>query len=310
MAKINRFVCATEFANTGIGDCPIVPKHIVGAFIVPKDFEITAADAVTLKTFLEDKAAATLQKERILPLHNFVGVEDGSEDLVETTLGYGGISVTREGNYNFTYQIGQGGLCLQKALRKFNNRPVRVLLYDANGMLFGMKSENVVKGIPVELFYAMPMKLSDGSAETAFHVRLVIKPAYLNENLSYIATAPDGFMLQEIEGLMDVQLEVASRTASAIQVKGFAGCGTINVLKDYATEFNEGVTPEARWSLLDPSTGTAITPTSISVNTEGVATITLASDVDVIINLASSAVLATDGIIGFEGKPVLSLKTI
>lgn len=304
MAKLNRFVCAADFANTGIGDCPIIPMHIVGMFIVPKGFEITSANAVDLKTTLEEAAAKNLRKERILPIHHFVGVEDGSEDPTENTLGYGGISITREGNYDLTFQLGKGGMCLQKALRKYNKRPLSVLLYDADGMLFGAKSGDVMKGIPVELFYASPMKLSDGSTETSFHLRLVFKPNYFNENLAYIATQGEGFMLQEIEGLMDVELELVDRTLGVIQLKGFAGCGTVDVLKEYASELSD----EANWTAIDPDNGSVVTITSVAVNASGVATITLTDDVDAVINLADVSTLTTAGVIGYEGRPLVSLK--
>ena len=306
MAKFDRFVCAAEFANTGIGDCPIIPKHIVGMFIVPKDFEISISDAAALKKTLEDSVIEKLPKDRVLPVHGFVGVEDNSEDLVENTLGYGGISIIREGNYNLTFRLGKGGLSLQKALRKHNNKPMRVLLYDAGGMLFGVRNGSVMTGIPVDLFYATPMKLSDGSSEeTSFSLRLVIKPVYLNDNLSYISTANEGFMLQEIEGLLDVHFTELSRALGVIKLEGFAAFGTINVFKEYATEL--GVV--TAWIATSVADGTANVITSVAINDEGVATVTLTDDVDTNINLVDVTALGLLGVTGYEGRSCVSLKT-
>lgn len=302
MAELNRMVCASDFANTGVGDCPLIPKHIIGMFIVPKDFVLTESDLEDLKTSLEDATKANSQNERILPVHNFVGMEDNSEDLVEETLGYGGISVIREGRYNLTFQLGQGGLCLLNSLRKFNGRPVRVLLYDAAGVLYGYKDGSTIKGIPVELFYALPFTFSDGSGTTtAFRIRLVIDPSYLNDNLAFVATSGEGFLLQEIEGLLDIRLEETTGSANPVlKIKGFAGCGSQNVLKDYATELAD----EGMWVATNPATGAPVVITSVAINDDGIATVTLDSASDVRLSLVGVTALEAAGVVGYESRPI------
>lgn len=303
MAELNRTVCAVDFANTGIGDCPLVPKHIVGMFIVPKDFELTQAQLADLKNSLDDAANENNPSDRILPVHGFVGIEDNTEDVGTETLGYGGIAVINEGRYDLTFRMGQGGLCLLSSLRKLNGRPVRVLLYDADGVLYGVRDGSTMKGIPVELFYALPFTLSDGSGTTtSFRVRLVIAPEYLNDNLAFVATRPDGFLLQEVEGLLDIKFSLAPGSSNpVVQLTGYAGCGSQNVLQDYSSELGD----VDMWIATNSQTGADIDITSVSINSSGVATITLDSAAPARISLVDVTALSDAGVVGYESRPIL-----
>lgn len=304
MANLNRTICVTGGANTGVGECPLIPKNIIGMFIVPNNLELTPAQIATLQTTLQGLAANDVPANRIYPVHNFVGLTDNTGELVTETLGYGGIAPITEGKYDWTFRISRGGICLQKALRKFNNKSVRVLFYDASYVLYGtMKGANLM-GIPLEMFYALPWTLSDGSGTTAgFNVRVVFDPIYFNDNLGYVETSEEGFLLSEIEGIKEINLvEIAPSAKPVMVIQALAGCGGENLFSLYSTELSE----VALWDVTNATTGATIAITSVAANAGAEAfTVTIPATVDPVnVKLAPISELEAAGIEGYESKTI------
>ena len=299
--SFNKIKCTENFANTGIGECDLVPKHIVGMFLVPESFEIKTDD--NIKEVLQDATEEDKPQDRIYPIHGFVEVEDNTDDAEEQTFGYGGRSISREGLYDWSFRFEKGGVCLNNRLRRYNNANVRVILIDADGFLFGRKVDGNLKGIPLELFYVPPFGLSDGDSETTrFRVRIVFKPKYLNENMAFIDTEDEGFFPEDIKGLQEISFALAGTpSASSIAVKAVASCGAENVLETFETELAD----DSLWKVTDLSDGSDVTITSVAI-AGGVATITPDSTFpsDVTINLDSVSALDAKGIVGYEGKPL------
>jgi len=302
MSNLNRTICVAGGANTGLGECPLIPKNIIGMFIVPNNFELTPAQIATIQVSLQTAAANDSPASRIYPVHNFVGLTDNTGELVTETLGYGGIAPITEGKYDWTFRISRGGLCLQKALRKFNNKPARVLFYDASYVLYGAMSGANLIGIPLEMFYALPWTLSDGSGTTAgFNVRVVFDPIYFNDNLGYVETADDGFLLSEIQGIKEVNLvETVASAKPIIVVQALAGCGGENLYDLYSTELAD----EALWVATNANTGAVIAITSVAAAAATKAfTVTIAATVDPVnLKLAAISLLEAAGMEGYESK--------
>lgn len=304
MGVINRTICVTGGGNTGVGDCPLIPRHIIGFFIVPSNYSITPTEALALQTTLQNDANNDLPSQRIYPVHGLVGLTDNTGELVTETLGYGGIAAITEGKYDWTFRLGRGGVCLQQQLRKYNGKSLSVLLYDNNYVLYGTLVNGNLAGIPLELFYALPFTLSDGSGTTtAFNVRMVMDPTYLNDNLAYLETREDGFLLSTITGLQDIKLvEAAGSAKPVIVVQALAGCGNENLYDLYSDELSE----VALWTVVNANSGEEIAITSVATNdaVKGF-TITIPATADpVIVSLAPVSELETAGIIGYEGRPL------
>lgn len=303
MAKLNLTVCAKNFGNTGIADCPLIPKHIVGMFIVDQSFRITATNALTLGTYLTTSAKADDRKDRIFPIHNFAEIEDGSEDLVTEELGYGGMNVIREGVYDFTFRLGSGDACLQRSLRTFNNRPQWVILYDADGNMFGRNVNGEFAGIPLKFFYAKPFTISDGSGTTtSFNIQITMDPKYLNDDLSFIVTSNETFMLESIQGLIDIFLTKSTgSTLAAVAVTNVNACLGFNFFDEYASE----MAAPGMWVVTNMDDGSTMTPSGVVI-ANGVATLAFAGNADPLkIDLAAPSVLEGGGVVGFEGHPVV-----
>lgn len=300
MAVLNQIVCADAFGNTGFGNCALIPKNITGVIIVPKSFEITAANAATLQTYLETAAQNNSSALRIFPVHGFVGATNNSEELVTQTFGYGGIAAVREGKYNWLFQYYQGGICLLQGLRKFNGTQKSVILIDADNVLYGMKRNGNFAGVPWEMFYAQPWGLNDGANVTNFGLQLVIDPKYLNDQLAYIEAK---FPLTEIQGLQNVNLSlVAAATATTFNVKAVTCSGD-----DLFDLFSSDLADASAWSVVSKADGSAESIDSVAANAATKSwTITLdpARTDDSVVNLASVSALVGLGVEGFEGVPL------
>lgn len=300
--NINQIACVQGGSNTGYGECFLNFGTIAGAFLVPKGFEITPAQAQDLQQTLQDAAFAADPKERIYPIHSFEQVTNNSEDKTIQTLGYGGKYPVREGDIDWTFQFIQGGLCLLKALRKFNGAGKQVLFYDSNGVLFGQKIGENLAGIPLQFFWANPWTPNDGSNATIFAIQFVFKPKYVNDDLGFLKS---DFDLGQIQGLQNVVLSVLSGAAPAPVVGATTGCDGTNLYGMFAAE----LAVVGNWKASNGATGADLTITSVAedANANGWTVTVDAVDADypaaggtIILQLADPQTLAAAGVTGFE----------
>lgn len=298
MSIINQYLCASLFGNTGIGACSLIPKEIKGMFIVPRNFVITQANADNLQSFLEDAATADLATQRIFPVHNFVGITDDSEEPVRETLGYGGNATLRQGNYSWTMRFLDGGLCLLTQLQRFNQQPIAVLFYDADGVIYGRRTAGGLAGIPVIDFNANKWTPSDGSVLAGFTITVEFDSRYLNQELAFLKD--DTVDLTDISGLQPVHLQAVSATAGSVTVQALAGCGGENLYDLYSTQ----LAAPALWVAIGTN-GTVQTIDAV-VAVPGSKAFTLSFEpvrtVPTNLNLASVSELDTAGVSGFEGQ--------
>lgn len=300
MSIINQYLCSALFGNTGIGQCSLIPKEIKGFFIVPRNFVITQANADALQSYLETAAANDLPTERIYPVHNLVGITDNSEEPVRETLGYGGNATLRQGNYSWTFRFLDGGLCLLRSLQRFNQQPVSILFYDADGVLFGRKVSTGLAGVPVIDFNANKWTPSDGSVIAGFTVTIEMDSRYLNQDLAVIQD--ENVDLTSILGLQTAMLNVTAASASSVTVQVMAACGGVNLYDLYAAQLAD----ETVWTAVGVSgaaqtiSAVAGVPASKSFTLTFTPTRTEATN----LNLVQVSDLETAGINGFEGQQV------
>ena len=298
MSIINQYHCAALFGNTGVGPCSLIPKEIKGMFIVPRDFVITQANADNLQEYLEEAAIEDLPSQRIYPVHNFVGITDDSEEPVRETLGYGGNATLRQGNYSWTLRFLDGGLCLLIQLQRFNQQPVAVLWYDADGIIFGRRTSAGLAGVPVIDFNANKWTPSDGSVVAGFTVTVEFDSRHLNQDLAFLKD--DTVDLSDIRGLQSVALNPLSATATDITVQALAGCGGDNLYDLYSAQ----LAAPNMWTAIDTSGVVQVIDAVAAV--PGSKAFTLSFDPNRLsptnLNLAAVSVLDAAGISGFEGQ--------
>jgi hypothetical protein len=309
MSILNNIKCAGAGANTGISECFLDIKNIVGGAIVPNDFELSAAQlasADTIMAALEADVNEDLPADRVYPLPEIVGVTDNTEDPVSQTLGYGDPVIVREGKYNFAYQFVRGGFCVNKALRKFNKKAVKVILWDANGVIYGtITTDKGLAGIPLTQFYARPPKINDGSNVTAYIYQITFSPNYLADDVAFVEVPLS--QLQALNGLQNIALSpAAARATNVMKIKAFSGCEGLDLYDEYSTE----LASSALWNVT--LNGANITLTSVVVDANLKAwTITMdATDPDYnvsgpfVVKLAAVSALSAAGVEGYESIPV------
>lgn len=307
---LNYFPCSLIGGNTGFGNCTIDIKNIVGAIIVPHGVSFSQAQTLTPAAFITALQAMTLavQAGRAYPIKNFEEIKDNSEAPVEDKLGYGGRGITREGYFDWSFQILKGGFCLSKALRAFNGQNVDVFFVDANNLVFGIKntiSTGVVTfiGINQAYVYQNPFKINDGAKLTQYIQKFVFKPDFI-DRFGGMQLAPGDF--DQINGLQNVYLSTGgARVANVSKWKGNFSCGGASLGVTYGALIT-GALVVAR----DSVSGNVVAATS---NTYDAATDTYTLTLNtadanyvagnpVIISLADALTLNTAGILAVESN--------
>lgn len=305
---LNELDCLILNGNTGYGPCYLDFKALGGGFIVPAGREYTPDETATPEAFLAALAAdakADLPADRVYPLGKVFNFTDGSEEPNIQTGSLGDKVITREGDYDWTYQFIDGGFCLLKSLRKFNGTKRSVIFYDINGVLAGTKSGVNMKGIP-SMYYSAPFKIADGSNVSVYSSRFIHKPAYLNDNPAFVrSTLAD---IEAIVGLQDVAIELVSRTANVIKFRLKTACGSVNLYSTLSAELADAANYVAK-----TVGGAVLTITSVATdaNIEGFTGTLDSSDpdyvsgVDVNFSMAAPSVLEGNGIVGYESNTIL-----
>lgn len=264
MAELNKISCTDESGNnTGIPDCFVNPKYIMGIILTPPTFKIAAADMADLLTALQTATMAGAGA-RIYPLINFVALSaDNSQAPTKESFGYGASIVIKDGDYDMTFQYVDGGLCLHKQLRTFNSKKWGVFFVDADGIIYGYKNGNDLQAIPLNQFYAEKWKVSDGSKSAQFLVDVSFKSQYLNEFVGFIATADEFDIATTVTGLINLIVkEVTALATGTVKVQINTSCGGANL---YDT-FKSALSLVGAWSASNAATGSAITITTVTAN--------------------------------------------
>lgn len=304
MSILNVNNCNESGKNTGYGDCTKDIKNIVGGFLVPSDFALTAEQMATSATVLAAISAAILAApaSRVYPIANFEAITNNSTEPAVFTLGYGRPLTLNDGMYNWRLQFIDGGICLHKNLRKFNGTNRSVLLIDADGTLIGWKDGTTLKGVPLKNFYALPFVPNDYANPTGYFVDIAMLPTYLNDTPGWVSM--DLASLSALRGLQNIVLsETTGSALPVLKIKANTGCAETDLYDLYADE----LAAVDLWVATDAD-GNVITITSV-VKDDAVKgwTVTL-DDADphysvsgpIYLTLVSPALLAADGIDGYE----------
>lgn len=260
MAEINIPLCAVSYGDTGFGDCVLDPKKIKGAFQVTSSFVITDSDLLDLQQFLKDKVLAPIG-QRIFPMHNFISIADNTEDIQIETTDYGTKLPTRDGDYDLTFRYQEGGVMLHQEIQKNRGTGKYFIFYDEDGVLYGYKTAEGMKGIPA-LFIAQPWRFATGSTAAQYLLRFIFQPQYINYgNLAYIGTSNEGFNLFDIKGLQDVVLKLVNLVGNVATVLAITKISGVNMYDAFSTNLTETTAWKAK-----NETGGTVAVTGISAN--------------------------------------------
>jgi hypothetical protein len=262
MSKLNKPLCATEYGNTGFGDCFLEPSKIIGVIQVPSTFQIAEANLADLQTYLETAVHAA-PGSRLYPYHNFISVADNTEDVTINTTDYGSKLFIRDGYYDFTFRYLRGGVLAHNEFAKNEGTGKYFMFYDDNGVLYGYKSGGALKGIPCELFKVLPWRFPSGADAAQYLMRFIINPIYMNKgNLGFVKVT--NFNLFDVQGLQDVSLELVSIASNVAIVKAYSKISAVDMYDAYSTN----IAATAAWQAVNELGATCAITTVTTNSTE------------------------------------------
>jgi len=262
MTVLSDPICTDRYGNTGIPNCTIDPKEIVGAFLLPEGKVFTAANVLTASAFITELQTLMTKEassERAFPIFLFEALTDNSEDIVKTTLGYGNTVVTRDGKYNWAFQFVKGGMMYSKSLRKFNYaRDRKVLFIDKENVVYGVDAgSGTMRGFALDYIHTKPLKLNDGAAQAQYMIEFALTDAAeLNDEVVFVDLQTDA--QASFPGILDVELLNIADAAATIDIKVQTLYGKVNLGDEYSTE----IAAAAAW--LVTKAGTPVVPDSVA----------------------------------------------
>ena len=257
---LNDPACESLAGNTGIPSCALDPKKIVGVILIPKALVFDSADIGDIITVLQTASTAAASI-RAYPIFRFEEVADNSGDVSVQAYGYGSEKIVRDGKYNWTFKIINGGVMLQANIRKFNKSTAfKVLLIMDDGLIIGTKSGTTsMTGITLDYSYGYPWKISDGAGTfPSYQFRLALaKPEEINEDIAFIDT--EGSDIEAlVTGILDVELYELEVAAGYWTIGVRTVADKVSLYDAYDDELND----LACWSIT--KAGAAVTPTAIA----------------------------------------------
>jgi hypothetical protein len=258
MATLNKPLCATNYGNTGVGECFIDLDKIIGAIQVPPNFQIAQSDVAGLLAFFETKIHAAIGT-RVFPYPKLTNITDNTEDITINTTDYGDKIYVKDGFYDWTFRYLNGGVQLHQELAKNSGANKHFLFFDKNSVLIGYKSGVYLKGIPVDQFRVLPWRPNTGAESALFNMRFIIDPIYMNGgNLGFLKV---DFNLLDLAGLQDVQLTILDQTGNVATVQVRSKISDVNLYDAYKTSLLE----TTAWRFFK-SDGSASSVTSVADN--------------------------------------------
>jgi len=252
-------LCTTSVANTGEISCD--KSRGVLKKILIFNGSVAAADYTDeeelFDTLVEYSKLSKSEGNKIFPINEAQDIQDSSEANTEGTLGLGFKATLREGRPAYTVKM-FAGADLLKRLRTWNNKTVRILEWDANGVLWGTKSGTTFKGFQAKLFFT-GNKLATGQNVEEGIVTFTISILSTSEYFDNPYWAGLGeFNIEDIAPLVDVNLAYVSAASNVHQIS--MKVPSSNLIQDYDI-FDESGTAIAALTFTAKS-GTGSNPTT------------------------------------------------
>lgn len=263
-------LCSTSVDNTGELACD-KSRGVLKKFFIFNG-AIAAADYGTQQDFfdklVENSKLSKSDSDKIFVLSEVQEITDSSEANKEGTLNLGFKATLQEGRPAYKAKFFAGGDAL-KRLRTFNNQTVRILEYDANGVVWGTKSGTSFKGFQAKLFFA-GNKIATGQNVEEGVVEVTVSILSVSEYFdnAYWMEIPSTANIEDVKPLIDAQLAYVSHTSNALnyslKIAGSNLMEDYDVLADYGTLI---ATLDANFSASSGATtavGTSLAITSVA----------------------------------------------
>lgn len=234
-------LCSTSVDNTGEIACD-KSRGVLKKLLIFNGNIAAASYADTTTFFNKLVTNSKLSKDdsdKIFVLNEVQEIADASEANKEGSLNLGFKATLQEGRPAYKAKFFAGADAL-KRLRTFNNQTIRVLEYDANGVVWGTKSGTNFKGFQAKLFFtgnkiATGQNVEEGVVEVTVSILSVSE--YFDN--AYWMETPSTSNIEDVKPLVDAQLTYVSHTSNALRyslsIPGSNLMEDYDVLADYGT---------------------------------------------------------------------------
>ncbi len=310
-------LCGSSVNNTGELTCDKSRGVLKKLFLF--NGEIGAASYADAETFLAKLATnSKLSKDdaqKIFVINEAQDIADASESNKEGSLNQGFKSVLLEGKPGYKIKFFAGGDLL-KRLRSFNNQTIRVLEYDANGVVWGTKSGTNFKGFQAKLFFsgnklATGQNVEEGVVEVT--VSILSTSEYF-DNAYWMETEGN---IEDVKGLIDVTMAKVSNSSNVYKIStkvvGSNLKENYNIYDDYAAliaalTFTAGTGTNYGTSLAITSVAVDASLKCLTVTFDSTAYTALSSGTKIKLVPPTPAVLDAADVTGIELLPVILTK--
>lgn len=307
-------LCGKTLVNIGGIECDVARGVLER--IMAYNGAVPSTDYADSDTFLSylvtgSKKSRT-DSDKVFPFPSAKEISDKSEANKEGTLGLGYKTILREGLPSYEIKVFAGMLQL-KALRKFNNKTIRIFEYDENKNLWGTKVGDTFKGFQAKIFVA------GGNIATGQNVEegVVIITVSILENSEYKDNAyvvPIDGNINDVGGLLDIDLvELAAHTSNAYKIGARIPTTQMGGYINLYDKYDDELAVAANWKATNQATGANIPITTVAKDTtlkgwtvtlDSTAFAALASAAKIIIELKDPSILDAADVLGVESLPL------
>lgn len=213
---INYIDCATDRKGTGSVACEVPDGFPTGAIKVPKTWSLD----LTTGTFDTDYIKGKIKDKTFVPFLNSVDYEDTSEAKGTFTSSTKVKLKTVNGKPGFALHFSKGYHFHSSAFASNSFQTHDVLLVYDNGVIFGAKNGNLLKGHTMGIWDTENFmhKKGDDPQKTIIEFQL-IDPEEYNINGVLLDPTANGFNMKSIHGIVDVNIEMVSNATVEVVVK-------------------------------------------------------------------------------------------
>jgi len=237
-------LCSSSVANTGELACDKSKGVLQKIFLFNGSVaEADYTDAQELfDTLVTYSKLSKSDGNKIFVLNEVQEITRNSEANTEGTLGLGFKTIIREGRPAYAAKI-FGGADLLSRLRTFNNQTVRILEYDANGVIWGTLSGTDFKGYQAKIFFSGgEVATGQNVEEGVIDVQISILSVSEYKNNPVFVAIPDTANIEDVKSLVDVTMAYVSASTNVHQISmKIAGANLIedyNIYDDYMDQID------------------------------------------------------------------------
>lgn len=260
MALINPCdIEAGSVSNTGI-ECSASMGVAKGMFLVPAGYSWTETDMADTMDFINARIHAT-PSSRFYPI--LQGIFDMSfaqeSDVTEANPIAGTTDRIRAGGFTFTYTYKDGGICLAKALRSFQNKGYRAIFVDQVGQIQVRKNaDGTYSGLKVS---DISNSISPATSTTKYKNTLVLGVSQ-DEYINYSEILKPDVDITDVNGLIDVEItKAAAASTTKLKIGVRTHCAKTNLIATYGN----AIADLDLFIVTNKATGAVVVPTAIAV---------------------------------------------